>query len=155
MHITDTRSYAGTFHLGEIIFGTDSHLWPTARPRRAQLNIAAARDLWSDIARSSHYSAIFRESLKAAEDVEPTQCILWLRDLTSMRAQVAQALHQGIVNRFHAEYFSQIAGADAELRHYLESLRALKIESDERFLVASREVALRLVGLSGLELVGR
>lgn len=65
-----------------------------------------------------------------------------------MRAQLSQALNQGIVERYETEFSAQIETADPDLRHYLESLRALKDESDERFLVAVREVALRVVSLS-------
>jgi hypothetical protein len=71
--------------------------------------------------------------------------ILWLRDLTAMRVQLSQALHKGIVDRYESEFASQIEEAGPDLRYYLESLRSLKEESEERYLVSVREMALRVV----------
>lgn len=62
-----------------------------------------------------------------------------------MRAQLSHAFYRGIRERFEAEYHPQADATDPDLRHYLESLRALKEESEERYLVAAREVALRVV----------
>lgn len=56
-----------------------------------------------------------------------------------MRAQLSHVVHRSIIRRLETEQRSS-APQDAAYQLYVDSLERLKLESDERFLEASREL---------------
>ncbi|BGP54961.1 hypothetical protein JCM8202v2_002549 [Rhodotorula sphaerocarpa] len=104
--------------------------------RRKRLDPQVVQELWSQIDDSTRFGSIFRQSVERATfgpDAPKTD--VWFRDLTAMKSQHTLGIHLALSARLREEE-SKEADADPD---YLEMLRRLKQQSDDRLFRVSRE----------------
>ncbi|GAA5987138.1 hypothetical protein JCM10908_001045 [Rhodotorula pacifica] len=104
--------------------------------RRQRLSAQAVHEIWSEIDESARYGSIFRQSVERATfgpDAPKTD--VWFRDLTAMKSQHTLGIHLALSARLREEESKQ-QDADPE---YLNTLRRLKQQSDDRLFRVSRE----------------
>lgn len=124
--------------------------------RRSRMSESALNQVWSEIDTSSRFTSIFRQSVDSVDfgaDV-PAKTHVWFRDLIGIKGQHLLGVHLLICQRLDAEEarVAKTGGpavGDDGGESYLDMLRRVKEESDNRLLQVAREFTAMIVSLLG------
>ncbi|BGP15169.1 hypothetical protein JCM10213v2_003126 [Rhodosporidiobolus nylandii] len=108
--------------------------------RRQRVDPAVVQEIWAGIDESTRYQGIFRESVSSVTfGPEAPKTDVWFRDLVVIKAQHVLGVSLFLSRRLDEEEEIAASSPPADGAVYLESLRQLKQQADERMLSVARE----------------
>ncbi|GAA6023933.1 hypothetical protein JCM11491_000292, partial [Sporobolomyces phaffii] len=114
--------------------------------RRSRLQESSLGQIWSEIDTTSRFTAIFRQSVESTDfgSDPPAKTHVWFRDLLGIKGQHLLGIHSMICRRLDDEEARVAKEGGPTTKEdgtetYLNMLRRVKDQSDERFLHVARE----------------
>lgn len=116
-----------------------------ALARRNRLTEQTMREIWSQVDESARYALIFRSSVQRASfSANSPNTDVWFRDLIAMRSQHTLGIHRSLAARLRDEEHKAATQSEGD-PEYLDLLRRLKAQADERLFRVAQEYTALLV----------
>ncbi|GAA5994266.1 uncharacterized protein JCM10292_001966 [Rhodotorula paludigena] len=117
--------------------------------RRNRLTEQTMREIWSQVDESARYALIFRSSVQRASfSANSPNTDVWFRDLIAMRSQHTLGIHRSLAARLRDEEHKAATQSEGD-PEYLDLLRRLKAQADERLFRVAQEYTALLHGYRG------